>query len=196
MSLAAHLIFSAYGFWLPNDPRGSWSDFVRSFDLLRFGNATKVEDRHSVACRPHNADQRAAAKMALANQPVIFSGLQALSIAKGFARVIEQTACIIYACAIMPDHVHLVVGRHHYDIQKLANLLKGGATKQLTLDGRHPFSGGPTGRAAPSPWARNCWKVWLDSIEDVERSIEYANDNPEKAGFKRQNWRFVRPYLP
>jgi len=23
-----HSILSAYGFWLPNEPRGSWSDFV------------------------------------------------------------------------------------------------------------------------------------------------------------------------
>ena len=29
-----HLIISAYGFWLPNDPRGSWSDFVGAWELL------------------------------------------------------------------------------------------------------------------------------------------------------------------
>jgi hypothetical protein len=28
MILGYHVIFGAYGFWLPNDPRGSWSDFV------------------------------------------------------------------------------------------------------------------------------------------------------------------------
>jgi len=30
MVLGTHLILTAYGFWLPNDPRGSWSDFVGS----------------------------------------------------------------------------------------------------------------------------------------------------------------------
>jgi len=25
-----HVIFGMYGFWLPNDPRGSWSDYVGS----------------------------------------------------------------------------------------------------------------------------------------------------------------------
>jgi hypothetical protein len=28
--LAYHVVLGAYGFWLPNDPRGSWSDFVGS----------------------------------------------------------------------------------------------------------------------------------------------------------------------
>ena len=34
-----HVIFSTYGFWLPNDPRGSWSDWVRRWELVRFGKA-------------------------------------------------------------------------------------------------------------------------------------------------------------
>jgi len=30
MVIAYHAIFSTYGFWLPNDPRGSWSEFKES----------------------------------------------------------------------------------------------------------------------------------------------------------------------
>ena len=44
MVIAYHVIYSMYGFWLPNDPRGSWSDFVGSWELFRYGPATKVED--------------------------------------------------------------------------------------------------------------------------------------------------------
>src|SRR4051812_43899841 len=33
MIVGYHVIFSTYGFWLPNDPRGSWSDFVGSWEL-------------------------------------------------------------------------------------------------------------------------------------------------------------------
>ena len=35
-----HVILPMYGFWLPNDPRGSWSDFVRKWELVRFGRAS------------------------------------------------------------------------------------------------------------------------------------------------------------
>ena len=43
---AYHLILTCYGFWLPNDPRGSWSDFVRSIELHRVGGpATKINTK-------------------------------------------------------------------------------------------------------------------------------------------------------
>jgi hypothetical protein len=48
MVLAYHVIFTAYGFWLPNDPRGSWSEWVGSWELLKFGRATKTDTRRAV----------------------------------------------------------------------------------------------------------------------------------------------------
>jgi hypothetical protein len=56
------------------------------------------------------------------------------------------------------------------------------------------FSGGPQGGVVPSPWAHKYWKVWLDSHEDVERSILYTNENPTKAGLALQTWKFLTPY--
>ena len=53
MVKAYHVIFCAYGFWLPNDQRGSWSQWVRSWDLFRYGEATKVTTRRSVAGARH-----------------------------------------------------------------------------------------------------------------------------------------------
>jgi REP element-mobilizing transposase RayT len=196
MILAAHVIFSAYGFWLPNDPRGSWSEFIRACELLKYGPATKTDETRSLARQPHNPALRAAAKKELMYDPVIFTGHQAAAIAYGFANVVARTACVIYACAIMPDHVHLVIARHRYDIQQVANLLKGGATTSLKKHNLHPFSGVPQGRVGslPSPWAHRSWKVWLDSEDDILRSIDYTNDNPIKQGFKKQNWKFVTPY--
>ena len=47
MVLAYHVIFSIYGFWLPNDPRGSWSEFVGAWELVRYGTSTKTNTRRS-----------------------------------------------------------------------------------------------------------------------------------------------------
>ncbi|HUQ68642.1 MAG TPA: hypothetical protein VM165_03905, partial [Planctomycetaceae bacterium] len=77
MIIASHVIFGAYGFWLPNDPRGSWSDFVGAWELLRYGRATKTDVRASVAGAFHDQTRRLAAKKALKYPPVVFNALQA-----------------------------------------------------------------------------------------------------------------------
>ena len=87
MVIAYHIILSAYGFWLPNDPRGSWSVFVGAWELFRYGGkATKVETTKSVAHAKHDRAKRLAAKRRLKYDPVFFTGLQARAIASGFAR--------------------------------------------------------------------------------------------------------------
>ena len=123
MILASHGIFAAYGFWLPNDPRGSWSDFVRSWDLFRFGAATKTDERRSVAHSSHDRELRLAAKSALKFEPVRFTGLQARAIARGFATAVNESTYQVLACSILPDHVHVVVRRHDRDIGKILGLV-------------------------------------------------------------------------
>ena len=61
-----HLVMTAYGFWLPNDPRGSWSEFVRAWEPQRFGPATKTRERRSHAHDPHDRARRLEAKEYLA----------------------------------------------------------------------------------------------------------------------------------
>src|SRR5438132_2926096 len=81
--LGYHIIFTAYGFWLPNDPRGSWSDFVASWELCLHGRSTKTDKKRSLAAVPHDVNKRRAAKMALSRHPVRFTGPQAQSIGHG-----------------------------------------------------------------------------------------------------------------
>src|SRR5262249_33098542 len=106
MIVGYHVIFSAYGFWLPNDPRGSWSDFVGAWELFRYGRATKTTERRSLAYREHDRELRKAAKSALKYPAVEFTGVQARAVARGFALYFEKAAVPVWACAILPDHVH------------------------------------------------------------------------------------------
>jgi REP element-mobilizing transposase RayT len=183
MILGSHLIITAYGFWLPNDPRGSWSDFVRSWELRRFGPATKVDTRESVARQPHNVALRRAAKTALRYPPVSFTGVQAGAIGQGFARFVKRSGITIWACSILPEHVHLVIARHTYRVEQIGNLLKGDATRQLLDQDLHPLASWrkPNG-SVPGCWARKEWKVYLDSEADILRAIRYVQNNPIKEG--------------
>jgi len=192
---AYHAIFCTYGFWLPNDPRGSWSDFVRSWELLKYGKATKTSTRASVASRRHDRAAREAAKTALQRPPVTFDGHQALTVAEGFARAVQQGGYILHACSIMPDHVHFVSRRDGRKIESVIAHLKRASTRQLRERGRHPFLKSPKRDGTlPSPWARGHWKIFLNNEASIARALEYVETNPLRAGLKRQNWSFVVPY--
>ncbi len=134
-----HVIWGTYGFWLPNDPRGSWSDFVYAWELARFGRATKSIERSDIDPEKY-ATWRAAAREALKYPPVTLTGQQALEAANGFSRLIEKSRVMVWACSILPEHVHFVFGRHRYKIESVANLLKGEATRRLVETGMHPIT--------------------------------------------------------
>ena len=85
MVLAYHMILSAYGFWLPNDPRGSWSTEVWAKDLKPFGDPIDPGTRRSVANRTHDRASRLEAKKHLVLPPVRFNGVQANAIVNGIA---------------------------------------------------------------------------------------------------------------
>jgi REP element-mobilizing transposase RayT len=195
MILACHVIISAYGFWLPNDPRGSWSDFVGAWELVRFGRATKVDTHRSVAARPHDVQSRLAAKKALKYPEVHFGGLQARAVGRGFAEFVTKSGLVIWACSILPDHVHLVIARYRFAVEQASNLLKGAATRRLTAEGLHPMAGLPMrGGRLPTPWGRGEWKVFLRTHADVRRAVAYVAGNPAKEGLPPQRWSFVRPF--
>ncbi len=190
--LGAHVIFSAYGFWLPNDPRGSWSDFVGAWELLRFGKATKVTTRRSVAGVAHDRELRLRAKSALKYPPVRFTGAQAQQIGIGFGRAVEQGGYEVYACAILHDHVHLVVAPHLRTTEEIVHHLKGHATRELRASGLHPFIDRirPDG-SLPSVWSEGSWKVYCREPEHFRSAIHYVERNPIREGVRSQRWRFV-----
>src|SRR5260221_71942 len=144
MVIATHIIFTAYGFWLPNDPRGSWSDFVAAWELLLVGGkATTVTTRQSLAHRAHDAGERREAKEHLNYPPVRFDGRQAQAIAEGFKKAIAESDYRVHACSIMPDHVHVVVTRHDQEARRIAGHLKGRGSQALSARGLHPFGDVP-----------------------------------------------------
>ncbi|MBI3469445.1 MAG: transposase [Planctomycetes bacterium] len=191
-----HVIWGTYGFWLPNDPRGSWSDvFVYSWELARFGRSTKSIDRVDVEPE-HYAVWRAEARKALKYPPVTLSGHQALAASEGFGRFAQKSRLAVWACSILPEHVHLVLGRHRYKIEQAANLLKGEATRRLLEKELHPmkqFQKSEQDRL-PSVWGENQWKVYLDSEEAIEKAIRYVEENPVRENKPRQHWSFVTAF--
>ena len=185
--LGYHVIFGVYGFWLPNDPRGSWSDFVGCWELARFGKATSVNTRRSLAGVTHDRDLREQAKKVLKFPPVQFSGRQALAVSQGFDQARQEGGYVMHACSILPEHVHLVIARHPRPIGRIVGHFKARATQRLSAEGLWPEAGRPV-------WAKKGWKVFLNTRQAVARAIEYVEKNPAKEGKPPQRWSFVTPF--
>ncbi|HEY3968031.1 MAG TPA: transposase [Planctomycetaceae bacterium] len=188
-----HVIFGAYGFWLPNDPRGSWSDFVGKWELVRFGRTTKSVERRELT--PEEEQQRIKAKRALKYPPMQFTGDQARDIGRAFGKIAARNNYTIWACSILPEHAHLVIARHTYQVESIVTLLKGESTRELIQSGSHPLAmHAKRGSRPPKMWSRGEWKVYLDSNQAIENAMRYVEENPEQDGKPKQKWRFVSPF--
>jgi REP element-mobilizing transposase RayT len=164
--------------------------------LLKFGPATKVSDGRSYAHDPHDVARRLEAKKHLSHKPVSFVGLQARAVASGFHRFVQRSGLIIHACSILPEHVHLVVLRHRFEIERVASHLKADATSQLIDEGLHPFAGQPYRNGKlPSPGSRGQWKCYIFDRAYLRNAISYVERNPIREGMKAQNWNFVTPFM-
>jgi REP element-mobilizing transposase RayT len=191
-----HVVLAHYGFWLPNDPRGSWSEFVARWEIARFGKTTRqLEQRKLDRLSDEELALREAAQKSLVYPPVTLTGRQALSVANGFKEQAIKSHYSVWACSILPEHTHLVLARHRYKAEQIANLLKGAATRQLIADGIHPQQEyADAKQSPPGMWARHQWISYLDSDRAIENAINYVIENPIKESKPQQNWKWIAPY--
>ena len=187
--LATHLIWGCYGFWLPNDPRGSWSKYVGSRLIYDAGGkATTVSTRRSLAKDPHDRERRQATKAALLDPPVRLSGGAAREVAHAIADAAAYRGVAVLALAVMPDHVHAVVGRSELSPFELIETFKSRATRRLNECELAP-------RPGKKPWVRGGWNVMLCNDSEVERAVRYVEENPVRDGLRRQRWSCVEPWV-
>lgn len=185
MVIGYHLIWTAYGWWLPNDPRGSSSYEIRveriaDLGELHYGRKTS---------QPLPADLRRfydAARAKLRHELLTFTDAQIQTLAASFGEVIARQGYTCYACAVMPDHVHALIRRHRDKAEAMIANLQEGSRAALVATGarpvEHPVWGGPG------------WKVFLNTSADMERVVRYIQSNPTKSGRPAQTWGFVKPY--
>ena len=194
--LAYHAVFSAYGFWLPNDERGSWSETVWAPRLQRFGPPISPGTTRSVAKRPFDRARRDAARAELNFPPVQFNAAQMTIIGHAVGQVIAEYALPVYAAAFLSDHTHLVFARHQLDVEDWIGYFKRAASRELRKAGLHPFEqhANPADNRLPTPWVEGGWKVYLHDEEEILRTIRYIEENPLKAGLPKQSWDYVTPY--
>src|SRR5262249_53719524 len=156
MIVGYHLIWTAYGWWLPNDPRGSMSHEIRIEKISELGEAHYGRER----VQPPGRDIRRFYEEAkeVLKHPLLT--LSSDAIADAFAETAKKFRYTCYACAIMPDHVHALIRRHRDHGEEMILKLQEASRSKLVeaelRESNHPVWGGPG------------WKVFLESREDIE----------------------------
>jgi REP element-mobilizing transposase RayT len=183
--IAYHLIWSAYGWWLPNDPRGSTSPEVADEGIAQLG--------------PHHYGRRrdlptfdalerfqAAAEDVLKFKRLPIGEAETRIAGQAFGETIRLRRYTCYACAIMPDHVHILMRKHRDKAEEMIEALQSDSGRRLRGAGLRP--------ADHPVWTEGGWKGFLDHPDEVRGKIAYIEGNPAKHHLPRQVWPFVIPY--
>src|SRR5829696_7268227 len=93
--IAYHLVWTIYGYWLPNDPRGSTSAVIRNDLLKELGDLHYGRKRiQPTSAQLREFDDRAAVKLQF---PVIEFSMDAMrTIAEAFGQVVRSCKYTCY----------------------------------------------------------------------------------------------------
>jgi REP element-mobilizing transposase RayT len=185
MVVGSHLIWTVYGWWLPNDPRGSSSHEIRVERIADLGELHYGRKR----IQPSRAELRRfqdEAREILHHDVLMLNDDQIELVGETLGEAIRERGWTCYACAVLPEHIHLLIRRHRDKAETMLNCLQDKTKQELISAGRRP--------AAHPVWGGPGWKVFQSTREDMERTIKYIEDNPAKAGRPRQYWDFVKEY--
>ena len=107
------------------------------------------------------------------------------AIAECFAEVMNDESYTCFACAIMPNHAHLVIRRHRDKAERMIRRLKNESAARLRTDLQLPLH---------PIWSGNPNKRFIFTPEQLREAIKYVKANPMKSGLPMQNFSFVKPY--
>lgn len=183
--LAHHLIWTGYGHWLPNDPRGSGStvamdDDIAALGSIHFGRKPLQPSRAVVKEFYARADE------VLKYPRILFSNDHIQSIGQTFGETIRSHGYTCYACAVLRDHTHLVIRAHRDPAETMIDELQRSSRIALPkiseIPIEHPI------------WCEGGWKVFLGTPDEIRTRVRYVERNPIKEGLPAQQWAFITQY--
>lgn len=185
MVIGYHMILTGYGHWLPNDPRGSMSREVFSPDLAPLAEPHFGRKRIQPSRDRLRAFFREAQKQL--KYPLLWwEEAERRAIAQAFGEVVWERKLTCYACAILPNHAHLLVRKHRIKAEEMSGALKEKAQVLLREigfgNGEHPFFSD-----------RSC-HVYKSEVSAMRNCVRYIESNCTKHKLPMQTYDFVTPY--
>lgn len=183
--LAHHLIWTLYGHWLPNDPRGSGSCSFIDDKLAPLGDihhGRKPLSEHPSRSELRNFQRHA--EPLLTHRRFWIDPTHRKIMADSLKEAIGRHTYPVWGCAILSNHMHMVIHRHRDDAMtmwlNIADRLRMDLQQVSEIGAGHPV------------WADRPYKVFLFSPEDTRIRIRYVVKNPEKKGLPPQSYGFVK----
>lgn len=185
MVIGYHIILTGYGHWLPNDPRGSMSHAVYSPDLQPL--AERHYGRRKV--QPPVEELRAffrEAQKKLKHPILWFNDAERQAVADVIGNVVRGENLTCYACAVMSNHVHLLIRKYRLKAEMMSKLIVDRGRAALLemgfADESHPI------------FSARCCHVFKSSIPAMRNCAAYIANNYRKGNTQKSEFDFVVKY--
>lgn len=183
-TVGIHLIWTTYGSWLPGDSRGHWSPL---FDF--YGNL--IERGGQLNRADLNTQERALERMK--EEAKILTPEETAVVADTLGTLVhrpdESSATIhlpwVYAAAIEPNHVHLLLGPLQEPIGTVAGRFKGKTSSDVLKL--------PRNEGRERTWTAKYWKVFLFDSLALEAVKNYIEEHNVRRGLARAPFPWISP---
>ena len=182
MILGIHLVWTCYGWWFPNDPRGSWSKDVWSPELRELGK-NAARGRRSVQPSGDKLNKYiSTAQERLKHAPVELNGIMRRTAKTAIMRQARLNNYVIMALAVMPRHAHAVVLRHNHAQGRIVRGFKAVSSREIRKLLAASFTRRDD-RAENSAtdkipvWSRGYWARFLNTEPDIKAAVDYVKSH-------------------
>jgi len=185
MVLAHHLILTGYGHWLPNDPRGSMSKDVSSHPLRPLGErhfGRKLEQPSLTELK----DFHKRAREVLMYPVLWFDAPHRDALRDEMGLVVRGHRMTCYACAVLNNHVHILIRKHKLDGNQMLELLKERLSKSLRAADLVP--------ADHPVFSSDSCDFFKSDRQSIRNCIAYIHGNFAKHKLPVVVYNFVREY--
>lgn len=127
-----HATFGTYESYLPNDPRGSKSEYVGGRSIYETaGKVTPLADKNYQQLSEGERETLGYAQSVLKRPPVVLNESQIAVVGAVIGSLARRWRLNVWALAIMPCHVHLVFGRSKRNSEQIVDTIKQAAATAM-----------------------------------------------------------------
>lgn len=128
-------------------------------------------------------------------QPILIDNIELLR--ESFKRAKQTYIFDIFACVILPDHMHLIIHPENiYEYPKIIFAIKYYFARNVNVGGvgtpLYEISKSKTEKGEKGIWQRRYWEHTIRDEEDLNKHVDYIHYNPVKHSYAKnvKDWGF------